>query len=124
MFLPRNGSGLRSPKLLNLVHELLNLAKRNSKFNPRSSQAIYRVTQQEFRCRIKRESVKQVFYIDQLPIFRDVLQHVGDVSLKSVQVGNALFEELRSDELTGGMPLLAVCREDAISKERGPFFVE
>lgn len=49
---------------------------------------------------------------------------MSDVSLECVQVSNALFKELRSDELAGRMPLLTVGGEDAISKEGFPFFVE
>lgn len=46
------------------------------------------------------------------------------MSLKCVQVGDALFEELWSDELTGRVPFLTIGGEDAISKEGCPIFVE
>lgn len=41
-----------------------------------------------------------------------------------MQISNSLFEELRSDELTGVMPLLTVGGEDTVSKKRPPYLVE
>lgn len=49
---------------------------------------------------------------------------MGEVSLKSMQIGNTVFKELWPNELARGMPFLTVGGEDAVSEERCPLCVE
>lgn len=85
--------------------------------------AVNALTEKEIRSCIEGEAEEQVACVYSVTV-AEMWEQGLDVCFESVQIANAVLDELRSNELTRVVPLAAIGREDAVAEKIVPFFPE
>jgi len=111
------------PSTGNVVHMLLDLLERHGKVVVPMFDGVHALPKEEIGCRVECHAVEKVRDVDGCTIAWDQGHHPLDVPLEYMQVRDAVFGELRADQLSGGGPFLAVGGEDAVSQEVLPLRV-